>query len=62
VREQASAYTAVLTPLTERQVRVAEQSGPTVRVVKLPAAHHYVYLSNEADVIREMRSFLSDVR
>jgi hypothetical protein len=30
--------------------------------VKLPRANHYVFLSNEADVLREMRAFLGRVR
>jgi len=29
-----------------------------VRVVDVPGANHYVFLSNEADVIRELRAFL----
>jgi non-heme chloroperoxidase len=30
-----------------------------VRIVDLPYADHYVFLSNEADVLREMRAFLA---
>lgn len=30
-----------------------------VRIVDLPQADHYVFLSNEADVLREMRTFLA---
>ena len=59
VREQAKAYTAALTSLTARQAQLIEDGVPTARVVKLPGAHHYIYLSHEAEVIREMRSFLS---
>jgi pimeloyl-ACP methyl ester carboxylesterase len=62
VREPALAYTGALTPLTERQAKVVEDGVPTAHVVKLPGAHHYVYLSNEADVLREMRSFLGRLR
>jgi pimeloyl-ACP methyl ester carboxylesterase len=29
-----------------------------VRIVELPGANHYVFLSNEADVVRELRLFL----
>jgi non-heme chloroperoxidase len=58
VREQAKAYAAALTPLTARQAQLIEDGVPTARVVKLPGAQHYVYLSHEAEVIREMRSFL----
>lgn len=59
VREAAKAYSAALSVLTDRQVRTFENGVPTARVVRLPGAHHYVYLSNEADVLREMRAFLT---
>jgi pimeloyl-ACP methyl ester carboxylesterase len=32
---------------------------PTARVVRLPNADHYVFNSNEADVVREMNAFLA---
>jgi non-heme chloroperoxidase len=32
---------------------------PSAHVVRIPNADHYVFLSNEADVIREMNGFLS---
>jgi non-heme chloroperoxidase len=32
---------------------------PTARVVRIPNADHYVYRSNEAQVIDEMKKFLS---
>jgi pimeloyl-ACP methyl ester carboxylesterase len=31
---------------------------PGARVIELPGANHYVFLSNEADVLREIRAFL----
>ena len=31
---------------------------PSARIVELPAANHYVFLSNEADVLREIAAFL----
>jgi non-heme chloroperoxidase len=58
VREQREAYTAALNLLTTQQVQLIEDGVPTAHVVKLPGAHHYIYLSHERDVIREMRSFL----
>jgi pimeloyl-ACP methyl ester carboxylesterase len=58
VRGQAEAYSAALAALTTRQARLIEDGVPTARAVRLPGAHHYVYLSHEAEVIREMRSFL----
>jgi len=47
--------------LQERQAKALADGLPNARVVKLPDSNHYVYLSNEADVLREMRSFLARV-
>ena len=33
-----------------------------VRIVDLPHADHYVFLSNEADVLREMRAFIAGLK
>jgi hypothetical protein len=30
---------------------------PTARIVELPGANLYMFLSNEADVLREIRAF-----
>ena len=62
IRELAKAYDTALTRVTERQVKAVEGGVPTVHVVKLPRANHYVYLSNEPDVLRHMRAFLSSLR
>jgi non-heme chloroperoxidase len=35
---------------------------PGAHVVRIPNADHYVYLSNEADVVREMSAFLDKLR
>ena len=62
VQEAAKAYSEALKPLTENQEKVFKEGVPVARVVRLPGAHHYVYLSNEADVLREMRAFLTGLR
>jgi non-heme chloroperoxidase len=62
VREAARVYQAGLTPLTERQANAVETAVPTARVVRLPGAHHYVYLSNAAEVLREIRAFVARLR
>ena len=62
VREAAKAYSAALDSLTEKQAKAFETGVPTVRVIRLPGAHHYVFLSNEVDVLREMRAFLTSLR
>ena len=41
------------------QIAAFEKGVPSARVVRLPRANHYVYLSNEADVLREVNAFLT---
>jgi hypothetical protein len=62
VREAAKAFSAAELALTTRQAKAFEDGVPTAHVVRLRGADHYVYLSNEADVLREMKSFLSILR
>ena len=62
VREAAKAYSAAEVVLTTRQAMALEDGVPTAHVVRLRDADHYVYLSNEDDVLREMKSFLSTLR
>ena len=46
---------------TGAQADVFEKGISSARVVRLPHADHYVFLSNEADVLREMNAFLSSL-
>ena len=46
---------------TERQVRAFERGVPQARVVRLPRANHFVFRSNEAAVLQEMRAFINDL-
>ena len=43
---------------TGAQADAFEKGVPSARVVRLPHANHYVFQSNEADVLREMNAFL----
>jgi uncharacterized protein (DUF433 family) len=36
-------------------------SVPTARIVELPGANIFMFLSNEADVLREVRAFVAQV-
>jgi non-heme chloroperoxidase len=58
VRQQVAGLRAVL----ERQAKAIQESIPSARVVQLPDANHYVFLSNEADVLREIRAFVGRLR
>lgn len=44
---------------TTAQAKAFETGIPSAHVVRLAHASHYVFLSNEADVLREMNSFLA---
>jgi pimeloyl-ACP methyl ester carboxylesterase len=54
-----AAAEAVDAASNEAQVKAFEIGEPSARVVRLPRANHYVFLSNESDVLREMRIFLA---
>jgi non-heme chloroperoxidase len=43
----------------EARAKAFERAFPSARVVRLAHAHHYVFMSNEAAVLREMRGFLA---
>jgi pimeloyl-ACP methyl ester carboxylesterase len=44
--------------ITGPQVKAFETAFPDARVVRLPYANHYIFQSHEADVLREMKSFI----
>jgi non-heme chloroperoxidase len=44
------------------RVAAFESGVPSAHVVRLPNANHYVFISNETDVLREMRSFIENLR
>jgi alpha-beta hydrolase superfamily lysophospholipase len=45
--------------VAEAQAKAFENGIPTARVVRLAHANHHIFISNEADVLREMQAFLS---
>jgi len=46
----------------EAQAKAFEVGLPTARVVRIPRANHYVFVSNEADVLREMETFIASLK
>jgi hypothetical protein len=34
---------------------------PSAKVVRLPNANHYVFMSNEADVLKEINAFVANL-
>jgi hypothetical protein len=59
IRQAAKSYAAALTPLTQAQISAFQKTVPTALVITIPNAHHYVFLSNEPAVLRELRIFLA---
>jgi non-heme chloroperoxidase len=47
---------------TGAQAKAFEKGLPSARVVRLPQANHYVFRSNEADVLREMNAFVGGLQ
>jgi non-heme chloroperoxidase len=41
------------------QTKAFQMGVPSARIVILPHANHYVFISDEAEVLREIRSFLA---
>lgn len=46
---------------TGAQAKTFESGVPSARVVRLAHANHFVFLSNEADVLREVNAFLANL-
>ena len=61
VREAARAYFTTIDALKEKQAKAFEGGVRTARVNRLRGAH-YIFVSNEPDVLREMRAFLAGLK
>ena len=53
---------AALDAKGEAIAKAFEAALPNARVVRLPQANHFVFLSHEADVLREMEAFLGTLK
>ena len=61
VQSAAMSYCAALEALTKRQEKSVENGVSTAHVITLPDANHYVFLSNEAEVLKDIDSFLASL-
>jgi len=61
VRKTAHAYLETLNARTETQASALANGVPNARVVRLRGTHD-IFLSNETDVLREMRAFLAALK
>jgi non-heme chloroperoxidase len=61
IHNAADTYFARLDLLAEKQAKVFEDGVPGARVIRVRGMH-YIFFSNESDVLREMRFFLSNLK
>lgn len=57
-RAETESFKAYMT----RTANSFEKGVPTARVVRIPNAQHYIFRSNEAEVIREVNAFLAGLK
>ena len=46
----------------EACVKAFEKGAPSSRIVRLPGATHYLFISNEAEVLKEIRDFIAALK
>ncbi len=61
IQRAAKKYATALFTLIAKQEKSVEDAVPTARVVTVHGANHYVFLSNETEVMREMHAFLAEL-
>jgi non-heme chloroperoxidase len=59
VRTAAKSYSSALEALVARQEKSVRDAVPNAHVITLPGANHYVFLSNEAEVLRDINAFIA---
>jgi non-heme chloroperoxidase len=61
VRNAANIYFEKLDVIAEKQAHAFERGASSARVVRLRGMH-YIFVSNESDVLREINAFLSNLK
>jgi non-heme chloroperoxidase len=59
MRTAADAFIARMRLSMEKQAKAFKNGLPNARVVRLSGGHHLVFISNETDVLREIRAFVA---
>jgi hypothetical protein len=50
-----------MNPLVEKQETAVRNGVPAAHVLTLAGANHYIFLSNEDEVVRDIRDFVAHV-
>jgi non-heme chloroperoxidase len=58
-RAKLAAAQAVHTDQTLTQIRALRAGNPQAKVIEIPNAFHYIYLSNEAEVLKDITEFIN---
>ena len=61
VRNQSEVWFSRIDELTKRQADVFEATVPSAQIIRMQGMH-YIFLSNETEVLNEMRRFMADVK
>ena len=61
VRADAQIYLAKIDSLTIKQAKAFEDGVPTAQVMKLKGMH-YIYISNESEILSAIRKFVSRLK
>jgi non-heme chloroperoxidase len=61
-RTAVAAYYAAQAKVTDARIQNVKSGPGGARVVILPGANHYLFISNEADVLRDLHSFLAELK
>jgi non-heme chloroperoxidase len=59
VRSEAKGYSAAMESLVTKQEKAIKSSIPSAKVITIPDASHFVYLSNEAEVLSYIKMFIT---
>jgi hypothetical protein len=61
-RAAVAAYYAAEAKITDARIEAVKSAPGGAHVVFLPGANHYLFISNEAEVVSELRSFLAGLK
>jgi pimeloyl-ACP methyl ester carboxylesterase len=59
VRSDAKLFSAAMDSLVAKQVNAIKRAVPSAQVLTIPNADHYIYLSNQPEVLRDIQSFIA---
>ena len=61
-RAAIEAFSSATAAYVDRWVKNLNAGVPRARIVDLPRAGHYVFLTSDAEVLRELRRFVAGLR